>query len=731
MMSIQQALYSYVVLLLVSLSTFYLLRTILVQKKPERDFYIAFTSLSGSLFTLCTIFLSTTAMSPEMVMVCHRFRVVFLIILVSSWFFFVFDVCLKESLIPRLLFWLSLVLLACVPFDVYLALPIQQVRATAFGIHFIYSFGTPGPAYVCYAIMANVFVAAGIITIMRSTTSLLKKTFCIIAFVPQTVAGLYDQAIILGFFPGVIIFEFMATFFIILICISEIMQEQQMQIQLQELNRRLEEKVRQRTAVLEQSKERFRSLTETTPDAILITAENGTIVFCNKASEHIFGYTESELIDASAEILMDTQDRQAYRDTKAGLKPAVHFGGKDEPFESVARKKDGHLVAVELSLSHWQIEEKKYASLVARDITLRKRAEQALSESEERFRAIAETTPDAVITADWRGIISYWNKAAEAVFGYTRKEALGQWGHMLLPQTDQEKETSGKTKGFLGKNTVGGLNETTETTARCSDGTIIPIEVSQSTWETGGQTTFCAIIRDISSRKQAEHKLRDYQQQLSTLASELLLTEERERRNIATELHDRIGQSLILAKMKVSSLMHSLPEGDQTHAELGSVRSIIEHTIEDTRSLTFELSPPILYDMGLEPAIEWLLEKSKAHQNFATDFTSDSKNKPLHHSCRIFLFQATRELLTNITKHARAKKVQIAVRKENETIRITVTDDGIGFDTASLATPSNAGTFGHFSIRERMNHLGGSFSCSSVPGLGTRVDLVAPLESGA
>ena len=232
---------------------------------------------------------------------------------------------------------------------------------------------------------------------------------------------------------------------------------------------------------------------------------------------------------------------------------------------------------------------------------------------------------------------------------------------------------------------------------------------------------------EVEERIANEKKMREQQDKLRSLSSQLLLTEERERRRIATELHDRIGQTLAVTKIKLGELREASTSNEAVKA-LDDIREFIDQTIQDTRSLTFELSPPILYELGLEAALAWLVDQTRQKHGLQIEFSDDGQPKPLDYSCRVIMFQAARELIFNIVKHARAHSATVSVREDNDAIRIDIEDDGLGFDISKLAasTPGFLG-FGLFSIRERIGPLGGRMEIQSGSGSGTRATIVLPL----
>lgn len=236
-------------------------------------------------------------------------------------------------------------------------------------------------------------------------------------------------------------------------------------------------------------------------------------------------------------------------------------------------------------------------------------------------------------------------------------------------------------------------------------------------------------VTEIVALKETQNQLATYQEHLRSLASELTLTEERERRTIAMNLHDRIGQGLAVAKLKLETLKHVLPVEHQ--ARLDDVSALIKQIVSDTRSLTFEISPPILYELGLRQAVIWLGEHLARQSGMQVEVRSDEDLVTLTEGVRVMLFRSIQELLTNAMKHAKASKATVRLLNDADELCVVVEDDGIGFDAASLGcVPSAAGGFGLFSIRERIGHLGGRVEVVSSPGKGTRVQLAVPSADG-
>ena len=243
------------------------------------------------------------------------------------------------------------------------------------------------------------------------------------------------------------------------------------------------------------------------------------------------------------------------------------------------------------------------------------------------------------------------------------------------------------------------------------------------------QNTVGALQNEVNERLRIEQALRASHFQLRSLASQLSLVEERERRSIALLLHDHIGQLLAMAKIKLGGVK-KMTHSDNAAKLVDDVRGLIDEAIGSTRSLTLQISPPMLYTLGLPAAIETLCEKFKSDYEIDCTFEDDEQPKTLTDDFRAVLFRSINELLLNIGKHAKASSAKVSVRRKDDRIEITVQDDGVGFETLESVHSSSDAGFGLMSIRERLGHLGGTFSVESSPGKGTTVTLTAPLANG-
>ncbi len=241
------------------------------------------------------------------------------------------------------------------------------------------------------------------------------------------------------------------------------------------------------------------------------------------------------------------------------------------------------------------------------------------------------------------------------------------------------------------------------------------------------------LCREIRLRGAAQEQLTESQERLRSLTSQLSLAEERERRRIAVYLHDNIGQKLAIAAIKLGQLQEAAQAADSAPlvAGLNEIRLLFKQIIQDTKSLTFKISSPILYELGLEAAVEWLTEELQNQHGIISSFEDDNQPKPLEEDLRVLLFQAVNELLLNVVKHAHARHVQVSIWRDEAEIHISVHDDGVGFNVTAISSRwgRKDGGFGLFSIRERLKAFGGILDVNS-DRYGTTITLRAPLLTG-
>jgi signal transduction histidine kinase len=237
------------------------------------------------------------------------------------------------------------------------------------------------------------------------------------------------------------------------------------------------------------------------------------------------------------------------------------------------------------------------------------------------------------------------------------------------------------------------------------------------------------IQHDLSERvKELTQLHASAQKQLRRMALELSLAEERERRAIAADLHDHLGQALAYIKMKLSVFAGNTIFCGFEH-DISEIAALLDQAISYTRSLTFDISPPLLYELGLEAALTSLAEDFQKKHKLLIKVKSSGREQALTDIIKVLLYKSVRELLINVIKHAQAKKAVIKISHLDEIICISVTDDGIGFYPADPAGEQPGDPkFGLFSIKERLRQLGGTMKIDSHAGKGAVITLETPTK---
>ncbi|MFB0553081.1 MAG: PAS domain S-box protein [Phycisphaerae bacterium] len=471
-------------------------------------------------------------------------------------------------------------------------------------------------------------------------------------------------------------------------------------------------------------------------DSVIVLNPDGKIISCNPAhlkmfrrssANEILGRNFSEL----REVFCDPEEDIP---KMLGVFRAIVQNGLSKPVEVRVRRADGEelTVSASVSLQRDAIGNPKNVIAILRDITPQKRLQEMEREAAVTRMAVEmiEGMLEAVTIMDLDGTIRQVNSEFERGSGYKKEEVIGKTAIELGIISKEESQRI--EKEIIPKLMNEGLVRNIETVVMSRDGTRFPALMSWRLMKDiqGNPKSIIVTATDITELKQAEEQLREYQQQLQSMASELSLTEERERRSIATGLHDRIVQPLVFAKMKLDELESSTTSAD-SGKHLEEISNMLDQVIEETQTLTYDLGSPTLYELGLEAAVkEWLSEEIEQKHNISTFFEAEDAPESLSEDISGFLFRSVRELLVNAVKHGKAHSIRVSLRGEGDKIRICVDDDGVGFELsqAGVSRDKKCG-YGLFSIKEHLSHIGGYIDIKSKPNHGTQVVLVAPSKA--
>jgi len=401
----------------------------------------------------------------------------------------------------------------------------------------------------------------------------------------------------------------------------------------------------------------------------------------------------------------------------------------------------------DLTLGYQKLLPVKLPEVVARfyDRQARRHAEEAL---ENQFRLTAyllSAIPTPVFYMDIEGGFLGCNPAYEEFSGRSAEELEGRKIFELVPPEEAQlyREQISTLTNSPGERIV---REEEVGDHRGGMRTVLNHKTTFSDVE-GKLAGIICVITDITERKNTERELETYRHHLEELVQERTKAlrksekkfrdlsakmgriEQQERQRIASGLHDGLAQDIALSKIKLQTVRQQIPD-PAIKGQLGEIVGLMDISIQKLKSLVFELYPPILFELGLEAAVERFIENFQVKHNLNCKLIADRHGKPLSNHKAEILYNAIRELLMNVIKHACAQNVDISILRKNGNIQITVKDDGVGFKvpTESPKLVEQSG-FGLFSVKDRVEAVGGNLAISSVKSKGSRITLTAPLDA--
>jgi PAS domain S-box-containing protein len=473
---------------------------------------------------------------------------------------------------------------------------------------------------------------------------------------------------------------------------------------------------------IRKGKDFLTNIIENSMDGIAIVDEKGYIISVNNALVKMCHLGKERLIGEHISILT-VEDKTIRKNILKKTEELFEKGYAS--YESKHKTGEGHYIDVECNISLVKDDKGNNIAGIAiiRDITGSKKVEEALLESEERFRSVVNNVAIG---------ISLISPNMEIL---SLNSQMQQW----FPEADASKKpicyrtfNNPPGKGpcsycpTIKTLQDGQIHESISDTPRGDKIIHYRIISSPLKDKEGRIASAIEMVDDITARRQSEEKIIEYQNQLRSLASQLITSEERNRQDFAAFLHDQIGQALCTLKIKLEMLQES-KSLEESRGFSSEMLSTTAQLIANTRSLTYELNPPILHELGLGAGLEWLAEQMHERAGVIVQFEDDGKPRSLEKEINILLFNAVRELLINVAKHARAQNVKVSIQGDEAGVRVCVEDNGIGFNAPGTAFPtSKSNSFGLFSIKERLNYVGGHLDIKTAPGNGTRITLHIP-----
>jgi PAS domain S-box-containing protein len=484
-------------------------------------------------------------------------------------------------------------------------------------------------------------------------------------------------------------------------------------------NRALRKRVRQRTAAFAESEERFRQIAENISEVFWLSSpEPGLILYISPGYEKIWGRTCASLY-AEARSWLDS----VHPDDRKWVAEGLHLqsvSGQHEYRYRIVRP-DGSLRWIRDRAFPVRDKSGKLIRVagIAEDITERRSAEGELKKEKEILAKVFDNIPVLIGFVGADGVKRV-NPEWERTMGWTLKE-LQEQKVDIFAEAYPDPSYRQKILDFVAAST----GEWTDLKIKVRDGRVIDAACAVVHLSDG---TKIAIAQDITERKQAEEKLGRSTQLLQLLSRRLFQIQEEERRHLARELHDEIGQALTAAKINTEMLRDAVPP--DFIPRLNDSAAILDRLLQQTRQISLDLRPPMLDDLGLVPALRWYVNQQAERAGLKAKFSADPLADDVPPHIQIACFRLAQEAVTNVVRHAHARTLTVELSRAGTALRLLVRDDGKGFDVAAAKARAEQGaSLGLLGLNERAALASGRARITSSPGEGATVEILLPLDS--
>jgi PAS domain S-box-containing protein len=472
-----------------------------------------------------------------------------------------------------------------------------------------------------------------------------------------------------------------------------------------------------------QSEERWTATLGSIGEAVIATDSKARVTFLNPVAAALTGWQADEA------------QNQPVGDVFKIINEKSGMSADDEVLQVLEERRiltvannvalitrDGREISVEHSAAPILAGKEKVIGvvLVFRDVSERRQEQIETAEQ----AALLELTQDSVFVMDMEGTVLFWSRGAEAMLGYSKSEAAGTISHDLLRTDFPQSLAEIKEELLRAGHWEGDLIMTAQ------DGRRIVVSSRWALqWGKRDQAPRVLVINsDITERKLGEESLVLQREQLRALAERLQWVREDDRKRVARDLHDQIGQILTAIKMDMTWMTRHLPESeDAVLARLKESIQLINDGVKAVRTICSGLRPGVLDDLGLAAAIEWQASEFASRNGILCQVSVPPVDLHLDGDRATATFRIFQECMTNVIRHAQAKSVRVALVQEEENILLVVEDDGIGFSESGLS--NTLGSLGLLGMKERAQFCGGDVQISSSPGKGTTVTVRVPVDT--
>jgi len=474
---------------------------------------------------------------------------------------------------------------------------------------------------------------------------------------------------------------------------------------------------------LGESEPTLRAILDASLDAFILIDATGVIRMWNSRAETLFGWTEAEAVGQRlSQTIIPERYRERHEEGLARYRATGEGTLINRRVEITARHRDGREFPVELAIAPIEQPEEPLFGAFVRDITERRGIEERLT-----FQSfILNNVRDSVVVADLEGRVRFWNQGAEALFGYTKDEMLGQSVTMLYPEGGDHRARLAEDRNRV----LRGEDATGEWRRRRKDGSTVWVHSKRVVLRDpdGMAIGILGVARDVSDGKRTSEELLASHEQLRELARRLRSVREQERAVMARQIHDELGQALSALHLDVAWLRARLSDEDVVLEEkTRSMAALIEASIGRVRSLATELRPAVLDSLGLLAAIEWETQQFTRRTGIPCTHELPPDPPAVDADRSTEVFRILQEALTNVARHAGAREVVVTLRFWRNELQLSVGDDGRGITAAEIASPQSLGLVG---MRERALLWDGAVEWRAREGGGTVVDLRLPLANG-
>lgn len=488
----------------------------------------------------------------------------------------------------------------------------------------------------------------------------------------------------------------------------------------------LESMVEERTRALHEAQSRLRALIDNEPECVKLLDAEGRLLEMNAAGLRMIEADIAEsVLGRCVYGFVAPEQAAAFRD----LTERVCRGERGSlEFELVGLKGTRRWLETHAVPFHDEASGETRLLAVTRDITERRRAERALRESEQRFQAFMGNTPVRAWIKDSQLRYTYVNRAFEAEHGLEAKNVIGRDDFEVFPEKAARYFRSDDEQVLKGRLPVQQLRQPPGDRGRGPHWLVVKFPLADAS----GATGIGGISMDVTARVEAEENARRYAEHVRDLVNRLVQAQEAERRRVADELHDLIGQNLTALGIDLQALKQQLQAGGDARAtpRLDAMAALLDGTIDAIRGVMTDLRPAALEEFGLVSALRWYASQFAKRTGMKVATRSSGREVRLPPDQELALFRIAQEALTNAAKHSGGKSVDIAVSWRQGKLRLSVADDGRGFADPEGARTARRGGFGLPTMRERAEALGGALRVE-FPGPGTRIVVELPVPASA